>query len=376
MKFIIQSSELNNVLQSAGRIITKHHIPILEYFVFKLKDGVLEVTASDQETTQITTLPVTEMITAGEVAVPSRLILEVLKEFADQPITIEVSPETMAIRVEWSSGSLDIPGQSASGYPDVTSKDEAQTQRIELDANVLEELIGLTIFATAEKNTRPTMMGIYFDITPEGLTVVGTDAHKLVRVKMDELVFENIEEAASFIIPRRPAANLRQLLQREKGKVVIEFDEKNIHFSLQDTTFICRAIEGRYPNYNSVIPQNNTNTLIVDRLEFLSSIKRVSVCSDKSSNMVSLSVEGNALKLQARDVNFYVSAEDSLVCNHSGASIKIGFKYMHLIEMLTSFTSENIEIALSDSSRPGLFVPVDSENNCEKSAVVLLMPII
>ncbi len=375
MKFIIQSSELNNVLQSAGRIITKHHIPILEYFVFKLNSGVLEITASDQETTQITTLPVTEMINPGEVAVPSRLILEVLKEFADQPITIEVSPDSMSIRVEWSSGSLDIPGQSTAGYPDVSAKNDAQLQRMELDANSLEELIGLTIFATAEKNTRPTMMGLFFDITPESLTVVGTDAHKLVRVTLNDMNFD-FEEPASFILPRRPAANLRQLLQKEKGKVMVEFDDKNIHFSLQDTTFICRAIEGRYPNYNSVIPQNNTNTVIIDRAELLSSIKRVSVCSDKSSNMVSLEIEGDTLKLQAKDVNFYVSAEDSLMCNHSGAPIKIGFKYMHLIEMLTAFTSENIEIALSDSARPGLFVPIDSDNVCEQSAVVLLMPII
>lgn len=374
MKFTIQSSELNAVLQSAGKIINpKHPIPIMEYFIFILKDGKLEITASDQETTQITTIAVDKVVEDGSIAVPSRLILDVLKEFADQIITI-TSKDTHEITVDWGSGNIAIPGQSIGGYPDVKTKNEDALNTITMSVDTLHELISLTAFAAADKDSRPTMMGILFDIAPETINVVATDAHKLVRVLLN--VNSDVAEPKSFILPKRPASNLKALLQKESGSVTIEFDNKNIHFSMGDSTFICRTIEGRYPNYNSVIPKNNFNTMIVDRMALLSAIKRVSICSDKSSNLVKMVAVGNELKLQARDVNFYVSADDTLVCNHTGDPIEIGFKYMHLIEMLTVFTSDNIQIELSDPTRAGLFVPIDGESECEKNSVVLLMPIL
>lgn len=374
MKFSIQSSELNAVLQSAGKIINpKHPIPIMEYFIFLLEDGKLEITASDQETTQITNIGVEQMMEAGSIAVPSRLILDVLKEFADQLITINADPSTHEITVDWGSGNIAIPGQPVSGYPDVKTKNTETLQHITIDAAKLYELISLTIFATADKDSRPTMMGILFDITPESTTVVATDAHKLVRVSLTDT--NDVAQQSSFILPKKPANNLKALLQKENGSVLVEFDNKNIHFSMGESTFICRTIEGRYPNYNSVIPQNNHNTFIIDRVALLSAIKRVSICSDKSSNLVRMNITENTLKLQAKDVNFYVSAEDSLVCNHSGDPIEIGFKYMHLIEMLTVFSSQNIQVELSDPTRAGLFVPIDGESECEKNSVVLLMPI-
>lgn len=374
MKFTVQSSELNAVLQSAGKIINpKHPIPIMEYFIFVLENGKLEITASDQETTQISTIFVEEMIEKGSIAVPSRLVLDVLKEFADQLITISADENSHEVTIDWGSGTLVLPGQSISGYPDVTTKNLDTLCTISIDAEKLYELISLTIFATADKDSRPTMMGILFDIAPESMTVVATDAHKLVKVLLPDA--SNINEPTSFILPKRPANYLKALLQKENGQVQIEFDNKNIHFTLSDNIFICRAIEGRYPNYNSVIPKNNHNTLIVDRVALLSAIKRVSICSDKSSNLVRMNISENTIKLQAKDVNFYVSAEDSLVCNHTGDPIEIGFKFMHLIEMLTVFSSQNIQIELSDPTRAGLFVPIDGDSECEKNSVVLLMPI-
>ncbi len=376
MKFIIQSSELNKVLQSAGKIINlKHPMPIMEYFLFELQGGVLSVTASDQETTQVTKIAVSEMEKAGEVAVPSRLMLEVLKEFADQPISVTVDAESLTITIEWSSGSIAIPGQQAASYPALTTLSETDTKKINVDASIVEEMIGLTIFATADKSSRPTMTGILFDISADTLTAVGTDGHKLVRVLIPDVKNE-VPEPTSFILPRRPAAHLRQLLGSTQDVVKIEFDDKNIHFSFGDTIFISRMIEGRFPNYNSVIPQGNSNTVIIDRQEFLSAIRRVSVCSDKSSNMVNFAIEGNSIKLQAKDVNFYVSAEDSLNCNHAGENITIGFKYTTLIELLTTFTSQSIELALNSSTTPGLFMPIETNSLCEQNTVVLMMPIV
>lgn len=374
MKFSIQSSELNSLLQTAGKIINpKNPLPIMEYFIFVLDNGRLEVTASDQETTQISIIDVETMHEKGAIAVPSRLILDVLKEFSDQLITIEANETTHEITVSWESGNIAIPGQSIAGYPDVKTKNSETLNRIVMNADKLYDLINTTLFATADKDNRPTMMGIYFDITPENTTVVATDGYKLVKIALKDT--NSVNEHTSFILPKRPAINLKSLLQKENGNVQIEFDNKNIHFSMGDTTFICRTIEGKYPNYNSVIPTNNTNTLIVDRMSLLSAIKRVSICSDKSNNLVKMQIEDQKIVLQAKDINFYVSAEDSLVCNHNGASITIGFKYMHLIEMLTAFSSSNIEIELSDPNRAGLFVPIDSENETEQNSVVLLMPI-
>lgn len=375
MKFTVQSSELNNVLQAAGKIINpKHPLPIMEYMVFVADDNMLEITASDQETTQITKIPVTSLEQRGSVAVPSRLMLDFIKEFSDQPITMESNPDTYEITVDWSTGSIVLPGQSVEGYPDVKSKNSDTLKRAEMSTQKLADLISLTNFATADKDSRPTMMGILFDFYPECTNVVATDAHKLVRVTLTEDK-NDIAEPSSFILNKRPALMLRSLLAKENETVVIEYDSKSIHFTMENSIFICRAIEGRFPNYNSVIPSNNDKVIIVDRLSLLSAIKRVSVCSDKSSNMVKMTISDSQIRMQARDTNFYVNAEDTIICSYSGETIEIGFKYMHLIEMLSAFSSTNVEIALFDATRPGLFTPLDSENECEKNCLVLLMPI-
>ena len=345
----------------------------MEYFIFELENGRLEVTVSDQETTQISIIDVESMSESGSVAVPSRIILEVLKEFSDQMITFESNDSSFEINLSWESGNINLPGQSICGYPDVKKKNSDTLNRIAIDSNKLYDLINTTLFATSDKDNRVTMMGVFFDIAPESTTVVATDGFKLVKIALPDS--NTVTEHTSFIIPKRPAINLKTLLQKENEKVEIEFDNKNIHFTIGDNTFICRTIEGRYPNYNSVIPQNNTNTIIVDRVALLSSIKKVSICSDKSNDLVKIQVIGQKMILQARDINFYVAAEDSLVCNHNGNDITIGFKFKHLIDMLTAFSSENIEMQFSDSTRAGLFVPVDSDNECEQNSVILLMPI-
>ena len=374
MKFSIQSSELNSLLQTAGKIINpKNPLPIMEYFIFELDNNRLEVTASDQETTQISIIDVETMHESGSVAVPSRIILEVLKEFSDQLITFESNDSNFEINLSWESGNIALPGQSICGYPDVKKINTENVNNIVVDADKLYDLINTTIFATSDKDNRVTMMGIFFDIAPESTTVVATDGFKLVKVALPDA--NSVSEHTSFILPKKPATNLKALLQKETGKVEIAFDNKNIHFSMGDNTFICRAIEGRYPNYNSVIPQNNTNTVIVDRVALLSSIKRVSICSDKSNDLVKMQIIDQKMILQAKDVNFYVAAEDSLICNHNGNDITIGFKFKHLIDMLTAFSSDNIEMQFSDATRAGLFVPVDSDNECEQNSVILLMPI-
>lgn len=376
MKFSIQSSELNNVLQTSGKIINpKHPISIMECFIFKVKDETLEITASDQETTQITSIPVKTMEREGAVAISSSLLLGVVKEFADQLLTFDVDEDNHSINLIWETGNIIIPGKPAYDYPNVKPASDGEEKSLTLEAGLLYELISLTIFATADKDTRPIMTGIYFDIKPDSLTTVATDAFKLVRI-IRECDNSDFDEPASFILPKRPANILRSSLLKEIGDVVIKFDSRNIYFTFGNSEFICRAIEGRYPNYNGAIPTTNNNRIIVDRHALLSAIKRVSVCSDKSSNLVRFDIKGDKLRLEARDANFSVSADDSIVCNHTGDDIEIGFKNMLMVEMLSAFSSESIEILLSAPTRPGLFVPINTDSASERNCVALLMPIV
>lgn len=372
MKFTVSSSELFEVLQYVGKAInTKQTMPILDYFLFVLKDNKLEITASDQETSQISVLEVSQE-EAGEVAVPARLIQDSLKEFSDQPITIGSNPDTFEITIAWESGSLVIPGMSAVGYPNVKEKNEESLKWFSISSSDLMDGISKTIFAAADKNIRPIMNGIFFDVNPEALTFVATDAHKLVKLTIAGQ-FE-VDQNVTFILPKKPAQMIRGFLAKESGMVRIEFDEKNIHFITPGTTIICRAIEGKYPNYNSVIPTTNKNKLVVDRRMLLNSVKRVSVCSDQSSNLVKLSIVGNNINLVAKDLDFSTSAEDNIPCSHDGEPIVIGFKSEHLIDMLSAATQQNISVELSDSTRAGLFIPVDEEESSQQ-VVMLLMPI-
>jgi DNA polymerase-3 subunit beta len=369
MKFTISSSALLSLLATTGKVISnKSSLPILEYFLMDLKDGVLTVTTSDLETTLIGSISVENVEQEGTIAAPAKLMLDSLKEFAEMPLTIEVNDTTWEIKITWASGHLSIPGASAVSYPSVQTLG-AESKVITLDVDTLINGISHTIFATADDELRPVMNGVYFDFQPESLTFVATDAHKLVKFSAEQ----SNDFAASFILPKKPSNLLRNLLAKEEEPVEVTFDAKNVTFQLKNFKLVCRLIEGNYPNYNAVIPAANPNKVLVDRVEFLNGIKRVAVCSNPTTNLIRMDIADNRVNLTAQDIDFSVSANETISCSYEGQNVTIGFKSTFLVEILSNIDTPTVVVELADSTRAGVFKPVYDDKQSSES-LMLLMP--
>ena len=370
MKFVVSSSALLGLLQTTNKVISsKNTLPILDYFLFDLKEGVLKITASDLETTLVGTLAVENVEREGLIAVPVKLMLDSLKEFSEQPLTIEANESTWEIVVSWKSGKLTLPGTSGLSYPNLPELNAETKQSRALDVDTLMVGINKTIFATADDELRPVMNGVYINLEPQSVTFVATDAHKLVKYASETAA----EATASFILPKKPANLLRGLLPKEDGEITVEFDDKNVLFRLKNQVLICRLIEGNYPNYNAVIPANNPNKVFVDRLELLNAIRRVAVCSNQSTNLIKLDISKGTINLTAQDLDFSVSAQESLLCDYEGEDIVIGFKSTFLIEILSNIETTTVLVELADSTRAGVFKPVYDQQP-SNDTLMLLMP--
>lgn len=370
MKFVISSSALLSLLQTTGKVISnKNTLPILDYFLLELRNGELKVTASDLETTLVGSLKVEKIEKEGVIAAPAKLMLDSLKEFSEQPLTIEANESTWEIKVSWKSGSLAIPGTSGLSYPDMPQLGEEQ-KSITFEVDTLLNGINKTIFATADDELRPVMNGVFISIDPALSTFVATDAHKLVKYSAES---ENGDVTSSFILPKKPANLLKNVLLKEDEPIKVAFDSKNVMFSLKHHVLICRLIEGNYPNYNAVIPSANPNKVIVDRVELLNGIKRVAVCSNQATNLIKLEISANTINLTAQDLDFSISANESLSCSYEGDVITIGFKSTFLVEILANIETPSVLIELADSTRAGVYKPVydDKQGN---ATLMLLMP--
>jgi DNA polymerase-3 subunit beta len=372
MKFTVSSSALMNLLSATGKVIsTKNTLPILDYFLFELQDGVLRITASDLETTLTGTLPIENVEQEGIIAIPAKRVLDTLREFPEQPLSIEANDSTWEVTIHWKSGKLTIPGTSGLSYPKPAELNAAEASTLDLEPDSLLTGIEKSIFATADDEMRPVMNGICLDIAPESVIFVATDAHKLVR---NTLPLQT-GITASFILPKKPANLLKGILPKEESTLRMAFDRKNAVFTLAKYTLICRLIEGSYPNYNAVIPTANPNRVTIDRAEFMNSIKRVAVSSNPSTNLIKLDIDNNILKLTAQDIDYSVSAEETLNCAYEGDPIAIGFKSVFLTEILANLETGQIAIELADSTRAGVFKPVGEETDGGE-ILMLLMPMI
>lgn len=371
MKFVTSSTELLSHLQAISRVISsKNTLPILDNFLFSLEDGKLTITASDLESTLVTMMTLENVSEEGTIAVPAKLILDTLKEFPEQPLTFEVNQDTHAIVINSQNGKFTIMGQNGEDFPQIPSIKKDKKNSLKLNAPILLNGINKTLFAAADDELRPVMNGIFFEITPKDVTFVASDAHKLVRYKRFDIE-SNIE--GSFILPKKPASLLKNIMQKEDAKVLIEFDEKNAYFQLTNYRMICRLVEGAYPNYNSVIPTKNPNKLIIGRTEFYNTLKRVSVFANQASNLVKLQLTGNQIIISAQDIDFSISAYERLNCQYDGDDMEIGFKSSFLIEILANLASTDIALEMSDPSRAGIIVPVDKDTDAE-DVLMLLMP--
>lgn len=371
MKFVVSSIELLNHLQVVSRVISsKNTLPILDNILFSLEGKKLELTASDLESTLTTSMELENVSDGGTIAIPARLLNDTLKEFPDQPLTFDVNAESLAVVINSENGQFSIMGQNGSDFPQIPVVKEEDKIAFEVGADVLLQGITNTIFATADDELRPVMNGVFFELASDSLTFVASDAHKLVRYKRTDA---KAEAEASFILPKKPASLLKNVLAKETGNIGIEFDSKNAYYTMEHYRLVCRLVEGNYPSYNSVIPTENPNKLIIDRLKIVNALKRVSVFSNQASNLIKLQLTGNQVTVSAQDIDFSISAYERIPCQYEGDDLEIGFKSVFLIEILQNLQSADIVIELSDPSRAGILLPLEKENENE-DVLMLLMP--
>ena len=371
MKFIVSSSKLFQQLQAVGRVIApKNSLQILEDVLFDLNGNQLTLTASDGETTIRTVVEVENAEGTGKVAFQAKLLLETLKEFSEQPLSFSIDDNNFGLNITSSNGTYSFVGANGNEYPEMPVEADMNGQ-FALSTTVLLDAINKTIFCTADDELRPVMNGIFFDLNDNKLTMVATDAHRLVRYT------NNAVQAAapvSFILPKKPASLLRNVLGKEEVEVKVTFGAKNARFEFGQTVIVCRQIEGRFPNYNAVIPQNNQNKVVVDRQTIVNACKRVAVFANTGTSLLKLALSENKIKISAQDIDFSTSAEETIACSYEGAPMAIGFKAPFLIEILASIASNDVMLELADPARAGLILPMENEEN--QDLLMLLMPML
>ena len=371
MKFVVSSSELFGHLQSISKVISsKNTLPILDNFLFNLTGNDLEITASDLESTLITKIKLENTDGEGSIALPARILLDILKEFSVQPLTFDIDINTLAVVIISENGKFSVMGQNGVDFPALPVIKQDKKFSFNINSDVLLAGITKTLFATADDELRPVMGGIFVETATDKITFVASDAHKLVRYQRTDA---NADSTASFILSKKPASLLKNILPKEENVVKVEVDDKNAFFFLSSYQVVCRLVEGNYPNYNSVIPKNNPRKITVDRVELYNTLKRVAVFSNQASNLVKLQMTGNQIMVSAQDIDFSISAYERIKCQYDSDEIEIGFKSVFLLEILANLGSEEVMIELADPTKAGLFLPVATENESE-DILMLLMP--
>lgn len=369
MKFIVSSASLTKQLQLISGVLNNNNtLPILDNFLFEIKEGVLHVTASDLGTTMSSQLKIDSKSTF-DVAIPAKFLLDIIKSFADHPLTFSVNEENYGIEISSDYGKYKLSGFDGGDFPRVPSVE--QESHLSLSSEILLKAINKTLFAAGNDDLRPIMSGVYCDITQDNITFVATDAHKLVRYSRFDV---SSELSTSIILPSKPLALLKNSLSKSEDEVSIDFNQNNAFFSYGDVKLICRLLEGKYPNYEAVIPKENPNVLTVDKQLLLNSIRRVSIFANKSTYQVRFKIAGMELNISAEDLDYANEANERLTCNYQGEDMEIGFNSRFLIDMLNNVDSEEVNIEMSAPNRAGLIIPsvIDKE---KEDVLMLVMPV-
>ena len=372
MRFTVSSSALSSKLNMLAKVIgSKNSLPILDCFLFQVANGEMSITASDSDNVIKSTLALTDHDGEGEFCVPNRVILDALKELPEQPLHFDVDAagEAIAIKIVYQNGLYNFTGQSAEEYPRTQSMTDACTT-VSLPTEMLINNISRSLFATANDELRPVMNGIYFDLTADALAIVASDGHKLVRSKNFTI---KSEPPSAFNLPKKPASLLKNILSKDGDDAIIKFDDRSAEIQFTDGVMRCRLIDGRYPNYNSVIP-NNPNEVTVDRRGLQSALRRVLPFASESSQLIRFHIESGRFEVSSEDIDFSTSAKEQLSCEYNGSPISIGFKGSSLMEILGNITSDNIIIQLADPSRAGIIVPAEQPEN--EDILMLIMPML
>ena len=368
MKFIVSSTQLLKQLQTIGGVINNNNtLPILDNFLFELSNNQLKVSASDLETTMSTVIPV-ESDKAGTVAVNARLLLDTLKTFPEQPLTFIVE-ENHIIEISSDSGKYALAYADGEEFPKAFELESPSSTTIMGD--ILATAIAKTIFASGNDDLRPVMSGVFFQFSSESLTFVATDAHKLVKYTRNDV---SANEVAEFIMPKKPLNLLKNILAGSNEDVIIEYNDSNAKFTFDNSILVCRLIDGKYPNYEAVIPKENPNKLTLDRSSFLNSVRRVSIFSSKTTHQIRLKMAGTELNISAEDLDFSNKADERLQCSYEGDDMQIGFNSRFLLEMLNNLNSNDVLLEMSLPNRAGILTPIDGLEDGE-NITMLVMPV-
>ena len=368
MKFIVSSSYLLKQLQVLGGIINSNNtLPILDNFLFNLDGNSLTVSASDLETTISSKLEV-ESNEKGTVCIPARLLLDTLKTFPEQPLTFTIEDNNI-IEISSDHGKYALAYASGEEFPSAIELQDPSETKIQGD--ILATAISKTIFAAGNDDLRPVMSGVFFQFSTEGLTFVATDAHKLVKYTREDL---SASQEAEFIMPKKPLNLLKSILAGSEEEVTIEYNESNAKFTFDSTEMVCRLIDGKYPNYEAVIPKENPNKLRIERNQFLNSVRRVSIFSNKTTHQIRLKIAGAELNVSAEDIDYSNKAEERLTCDYQGDDMQIGFNSRFLTEMLNNLSCDEVSLEMSLPNRAGILTPVDGLDKGEL-VTMLVMPV-
>jgi len=368
MKFIVSSTYLLKQLQVLGGVINSSNtLPILDNFLFELENSKLTVSASDLETTMVSELNV-ESESTGSIALPARLLLDTLKTFPEQPLTFKVE-ENNTIEISSNHGKYALAYANGEEFPKAVALEDPSKTIVMGD--VLASAISKTIFAAGNDDLRPVMSGVFFQFSSEGLTFVATDAHKLVKYTREDL---KANQPAEFIMPKKPLNLLKGILAGSEEEVLIEYNDSNAKFTFENSQLICRLIDGKYPNYEAVIPKENPNKLLIDRTQFLNSVRRVSIFSNKTTHQIRLKIAGAELNISAEDIDYSNKAEERLTCDYQGDDMQIGFNSRFLTEMLNNLNADEVKLEMSLPNRAGILTPADGLDEGEH-ITMLVMPV-
>lgn len=370
MRFIVSSSLLSKNLSAlSGVLNTSNTLPILDDFLFELKEDSLLITASDLETTMTVSIPLDKSEDPGSVTIPAKILIDTLKTFSDIPVQFTINKETLGVEISAGDGKYKLSGHKSDEFP--VAPELENTVKVDVDSELLVNAINKTLFAAGNDELRPVMSGVFFELTPDDITCVATDAHKLVRYRRTDF---SAVDSASFIMPRKPLNQLKNIMGLTEGDVAVEYNQTNAIFSFDNVKMTCRLIDGKYPNYDVVIPSDNPNKLTVDRVSLLNSIRRVAIFANQSTHQVRFKISGKELVLAAEDIDFSNEAKERLTCSYEGEDMEIGFNSRFLQEMLNNIDSEEIIIEMSAPNRAGIMHPIGGDNENE-DILMLVMPV-
>jgi len=368
MKFIVSSATLLKQLSAINGVITTNPVvPVLENFLFEINEGVLTVTASDLQTSMITELGV-EAKENGNIAIPAKILMDTLRNLPEQPVTFSIEEETYSIEISSENGRYKLSGENATDFPRVPSVNDGFT--LDISSSLLNTAITSTLFATSSDELRPAMSGVYAVINNTNTTFVATDGHRLVRYRRVDIASDTHN---TVLLPRKALNLIKNALPSESTLVKFEFTPSNAYFSFQNIQMICRLIDERFPDYENVIPQENTKKLVIERADFVNSLKRIAIYSNKTTNQVRLKIAGSELVISAEDLDFSNEANERLTCEFEGEDIEIGFNGKFLLEILNNITTSKVIMELSEPNKAALLFP--EENNENEDILMLVMPV-